>query len=193
MSLWVALAERRSVRNYADAPLSAEALSLLVWAASGTSLTYGDLLLRTAPSAGALYPIETYVAVRRVSGIAGGLYHYNVPGHTLSRLKEQDVSRGLAETALGQAMVERAGAVFLWTAVFGRSAAKYLERAYRYVYLDAAHIAQNLLLAATALDLAACPIAALYDDEVNEILGVDGTEESILYMASVGTSAGGAR
>lgn len=189
ISLWETLGKRRSSRDYTDNPLSAEGLSLLLWGASGASRSYGDHILRTAPSAGALYPIETYVDVRRVTGIAEGLYHYGVNGHTLCLLRAGDISGELSEAALGQAMVKNAGVVFLWTAVFGRSAAKYLQRAYRYVYLDAAHIAQNLLLAATALDLSACPIAALYDDEINEILGVDGDEESVLYMASVGKGA----
>ncbi len=186
MSLWEALQKRRSSRDYTDVPLSTEDLSQLLWGASGATRAYGGHVLRTAPSAGALYPIETYVEVRRVTGIGEGLHHYGVKDHTLSLVRSGGLSAQLSEAALGQAMVNNAGAVFLWTAVFGRSAVKYLERAYRYVYLDAAHIAGNLLLAATALHLSACPIAALYDDEINQILGVDGDEESILYMASVG-------
>lgn len=189
MSLWEALGKRRSFRDYTDIPLSAQALSLLLWAACGANRTYGDLILRTAPSAGALYPIETYVGVKRVSGIAEGLYHYGVGDHTLGLLRAGDVSGEISRAALDQVMIGDAGVVFLWTAVFGRSAVKYHQRAYRYVYLDAAHIAQNLLLAASALSLSACPIAALYDEEINGILGVDGHKESILYMASVG--AGG--
>ena len=184
--LWEALKKRRSARDYAGVPLSADELSQLLWASTGATQQFGGYLLRTAPSAGALFPIETYVEVRDVSGIAGGIYHYGVRDHTLSLVRGGDHSAGLAEAALGQSMVAEAGAVFLWTALFDRSAVKYLERAWRYVYLDAAHIAQNLLLAAAALGLAACPIAALYDDEVNELLGTDGVEESILYMASVG-------
>ena len=76
--------------------------------------------------------------------------------------------------------------MFTWTAVFARSVWKYRQRAYRYVYLDAGHVAQNLLLAATGLDLVACPIAAFYDDEVGQMLGVDGETEAPLYMAAVG-------
>ncbi len=191
MPLWEALNKRRSGRNYADSPLSAGDLSGLLWAAGGATNKYGEHLLRTAPSAGALYPIESYVEIRRVAGFSGGLYHYGVRDHTLSLLREGDLSEELAGAALGQTMVRDAGVVFLWSAVFGRSTVKYLERAYRYVYLDAAHIAQNLLLAAAALGLAACPIAALYDDEVNAFLGIDGNDESIIYMASVGALTDG--
>lgn len=189
MPLWEALGTRRSSRDYADGHLLLEELSQLLWGATGATGACNGLVLRTAPSAGALFPVETYVEARDVAGISGGIYHYGVREHALSLVRESDLSAELAGAALGQEMVAGAGAVFLWTAVFGRSAVKYLERAWRYVYLDAAHVAQNLLLAATALGLSACPIAALYDDEVNEILGVDGTEESILYMASVGRSA----
>jgi SagB-type dehydrogenase family enzyme len=188
MPLWEALSRRRSMRSYGGAPLTRQQLSALLWASAGASHGLGGHLLRTAPSAGALYPIETYVAVRRVADVPSGIYRYVTKDHALSLLREGDFSGELAGAALDQTMVSDAGAVFLWTAVFGRSAVKYLERAYRYVYLDAGHIAQNLLLAATALGAAACPIAALYDDEVNAVLGVDGLEESILYMASVGTA-----
>jgi SagB-type dehydrogenase family enzyme len=193
MTLWEVLSKRRSGRTYADSPLSAQDLSCLLWAACGATRQNGDYLLRTAPSAGALYPIETYVGIRKVVGVSGGLYHYAVRDHALALLREGDFSDELAGTALDQTMVGDAGVVFLWTAVFGRSTVKYLERAYRYVYLDAGHIAENLLLASTARGLSACPIAALYDDEVNAILGIDGDEESILYMASVGAATDGAQ
>lgn len=186
MPLWEALGKRRSARDYADGPLSMQEISQLLWGASGAAVDRGGYVLRTAPSAGALFPIETYVEARNVTGLAQGLYHYDVTNHALRLVRSGDLSGRLAAAALDQPMVAGAGVVFLWSAVFGRSAVKYLERAYRYVYLDAAHIAENLLLGAAALSLAACPIAALYDDEVNAILGADGIEESILYMASVG-------
>ncbi len=92
----------------------------------------------------------------------------------------------MARAALDQGMAAEANAVFAWTALFERSKWKYRQRAFRYVYLDAGHIAQNLALAAVSLGLGSCQIAALYDDEVNSLLGVDGTEESILYLSVVG-------
>ena len=88
--------------------------------------------------------------------------------------------------ALDQRMAARANVVFIWTAIFQRSKWKYRQRAYRYCYLDAGHIVQNLALAAVALGLGSCQIAALYDDEVNALLGVDGVEESTIYMTVVG-------
>ena len=141
---------------------------------------------RTAPSAGALYPIETYLGVNAVDGVQPGIYHYSVRDHALEQVRKGALGVEVARAALDQAMCARAPLVFMWTAVFERSRWKYDERAYRYVYLDAGHIAQNMALAAVSLGLGSCQIAATYDDEVNELLGVDGEEESVLYMSVVG-------
>jgi len=184
--LWDVLAQRRSVRAYGTESISSEDLSQLLWAGQGITADHHGFLLRTAPSAGALFPIETYVGVKNVKNIPKGLYHYDVRTSELSQIVSGDVSKQLADAALGQHMVQSAAVVFLWTAVFARSGAKYKDRAYRYVYLDCAHAAQNVLLAVTALELSACPIAALYDEEINALLGIDGETESILYMASIG-------
>jgi SagB-type dehydrogenase family enzyme len=133
-----------------------------------------------------LYPVETYLVVNSVETIKPGVYHYAVPDHALEQLKAGDYSAEIARAALDQEMAQRANVVFVWTGVFGRSKWKYKQRAYRYVYLDAGHIAQNLALAAEALGLGSCQIAALYDEEANDLLGVDGEEESTIYMTSVG-------
>ncbi len=186
MPLWDAMNLRRSERDYGGNPVTMDELSQLLWAAQGiTAVDYG-YRFRTAPSAGALYPIETYLGINRVPDITPGLYHYAVGEGNLELIKAGDLSRELADGALGQEMVESADVVFLFTAIFMRSAIKYRERGYRYVYLDCGHIVQNLVLAVTALGLSACPVAALYDQEINDIIGIDGEGESILYMASVG-------
>jgi len=184
--LWTALATRRSERDYADEPMTKAALSQLLWAAQGVTAQSEGYLFRTAPSAGALYPVETYVVVNNVADVPPGVYHYDVRNHRLECIKAGDFREAVASAALDQEMCAFAGAVFLWTAVFARSRWKYGERAYRYVYLDAGHIAQNVALAAVALGLGSCQIAALYDDECNALVGADGTEESTLYMTSVG-------
>jgi SagB-type dehydrogenase family enzyme len=145
--------------------------------------------LRAAPSAGALYPIETYVVVGAVRGIEPGVYHYGPERHELDVIKVGDFGPEVARAALDQRMAARASVVFAWTAVFERSKWKYKQRAYRYVYLDAGHIAQNVALAAVALGLGSCQIAALYDDEANGLLEVDGSDESTLYMTAVGRPA----
>jgi SagB-type dehydrogenase family enzyme len=149
----------------------------------------GEYALRTAPSAGALYPVETYLSVQAVEGVESGIYHYGVQSHELELLRKGDFREAVALAALDQGFLAEAAAVFAWTAVFARSKWKYKERAFRYVYLDAGQIAQNLALAAVALGLGSCQVAALYDDEVNAVLGVDGKEESILYMTAVGRPA----
>jgi len=105
---------------------------------------------------------------------------------TLEELKIGALGEDLAHAALEQEMCEEAPVVFVWTAVFGRSKWKYKQRAYRYVYLDAGHIAQNLALSAASIGLGSCQIGAIFDDEINSILGVDGTEESTIYLSSVG-------
>lgn len=202
-TFWDTVLGRRSVRTFADAPLTLGGLSRLLWASTGVTRIAPNHLYRAAPSAGGLYPIETYVAVRSVEGLAPGLYHYRVAraerdaegpgervfpgeGHCLERLGDHDVSRELAEAALHQGMVTHAAAVFIWTAVYERSRWKYRERAYRYIYLDAGHIAAQLSLAAVALGLGTCQIGAFFDEEVDGIVGVDGEDEGTLYLTAVG-------
>ena len=186
MPIWEAVGKRRSVRDFRSSPLSATDLSQLLWASQGVTRVMGEYALRSAPSAGALYPVETYLSVQMVEGIEAGIYHYGVREHELDLLRTGDFRAAVAEAALDQGFLAEAAVVFAWTAVFARSKWKYKERAYRYVYLDAGHIAQNVALAAVALGLGSCQIAALYDDEVNAVLGVDGKEESILYMTALG-------
>jgi len=184
--LWNVLRQRRSVRRFEGGPLQETELSQLLWAAQGITRVNQSLGLRTAPSAGALYPVETYLVVHAVEGIEAGIYHYGVERHELDQLKVGDFQMEIARAALDQEMVAWANVVFVWTAIFERSKWKYKQRAYRYVYLDAGHIAQNVALAAVALGLSSCQIAALYDDEVNALLGVDGADESAIYMTVVG-------
>lgn len=187
--LWDALRERRSVRRFLPDPLAEGALSQLLWAAQGITARRHDHGLRTAPSAGALYPVETYVVVHRVADVHPGVYHYAPEMHGLELIQAGDFGPQTASAALDQRMAARANLVLVWTGVFERSKWKYRQRAYRYVYLDAGHIAQNVALAAVALGLGSCQIAAIYDHEANALLGVDGVAESVLYMTAVGRPA----
>jgi SagB-type dehydrogenase family enzyme len=184
--VWDMIRQRRSVRSFQDAPLKEAELSQLLWAAQGVTRVIRDFGLRTAPSAGALYPVETYLVVHSVEGIEPGIYHYTVERHELDQLKVGDFREDIGRAALDQKIAYRANVVFCWTAVFERSKWKYKQRAYRYVYLDAGHIAQNVALGTVALGLGSCQIAALYDDEANALLGVDGVDESVIYMTVVG-------
>jgi len=189
--LFEALSMRRSVRRFADKAISLESLSCLLWAGTGISREEQGFQFRTAPSAGALYPVETYLIAHQIEQLKPGVYHYHIRGHSLNVLQEGMFARDIAQAALDQEMCAQAPAVFVWSAVFERSKWKYDQRAYRYVYLDAGHIAENLALAAVALGLGSCQIAALFDDEVNEIIGIDGEQESVLYMSVVGWPVSG--
>lgn len=184
--IWEVLKRRRSERRFREVSLSEAELSQLLWAAQGITREGRGVDLRAAPSAGALYPVETYLVVHDVRDVETGVYHYGVEQHQLEQLKHGDYRARTARAALDQQMAAQANVVFFWTAVFERSKWKYQQRAYRYVYLDAGHIAQNAALAAVALGLGSCQIAALYDDEANELLGVDGVSESTIYMTVVG-------
>jgi SagB-type dehydrogenase family enzyme len=189
-SFWDAVLKRRSVRKYSpDLALPLETLSALLWATQGITAAVGDFQFRTVPSAGGLFPIESYVLARSVAGLQQGIYHLRPYAFDLERIKSGDFSGDLAQAAIGQEMVAHAHATFIWTAVVERGKWKYRQRAYRYIYLDAGHIAQNLYLAGTALGLGICGVGALFDDAVNSLIGVDGIEETVVYMATVGWPA----
>jgi len=188
--LFDALARRRSVRAYGPEPLALGELSVLLWAAAGVTARQQGFAYRTAPSAGGLFPIEHYVVANRVEDLESGLYHYDVLGRALERLVVDDLRVPLANAALGQRICADAQAVFVWTAVLQRSRWKYGERFARYVLLDAGHIAENVALAAVALGLGTCQIAAFFDEEAAAILGVDPDEEPVVYLSTVGRPSG---
>jgi SagB-type dehydrogenase family enzyme len=181
-----ALKKRKSIRSFLPEPLSLADLSFLLWAATGVQRTEQGYEFRTVPSAGALYPVETYIVANNVEGVEKGLYHYNIQDHALEELETGSIGEKLARAALGQRMLADAPVALVWTAVFARSKWKYAQRAYRYVYLEAGHIAQSLALSATSIGLGSCQIGAFFDDEINQIVDVDGAEESVLYLSVVG-------
>ena len=185
-TVWETIARRRSVREFSPRPINLSELSQLLWATQGITVKAWGYDFRAVPSAGALYPIDTYVLVNRVESISAGIYHYDVEEAQLVLLREGNYGNEASEAALGQELVADAGAVFVWTAMVERSKWKYRERAYRYIYMDVGHIGQNLYLAATALGLGCCTIGAFYDEEVDRLIGVDGKREISVYMGAVG-------
>jgi SagB-type dehydrogenase family enzyme len=142
--------------------------------------------LRTAPSAGALYPIETYLCVNNVTGINPGIYHYSIEKRNLELISKGQYGEAISRAAMDQEMLAKGNVVFIWTAIFERSKWKYRQRAFRYVFFDAGHIGQNLALAAEGLGLGSCQVASFLDDEVNQLLQVDGVHESAIYLSVVG-------
>ena len=176
-SLEEALVRRRSVREYDRHSLTPFEIGQLLWAAQGVTDERG---YRTAPSAGALCPLEIYVAT------VDGVYHYVPRGHYLRAVAYGDVRPALHEAALHQEPVRSAPAVFIISALFERTAQKYgQEKSPRYVHLEAGHAAQNLLLEAVVLELGAVPIGAFDDEEVQKALGLPPNHEP-LYLIPVG-------
>ena len=183
MTVAQALAQRRSLRTYRGRTLSSEELAWIVHSATAITSDAGH---RTAPSAGALYPIETYVAASRVHGVPAGLYHVNVRTQALERLRSGSVSGDLMLAGLGQEFLRNAPVVLVLTGLFQRTRWKYHERHYRYVCWEGGHVAQNVYLAAEAAGLGACMVGAFFDRVLNELLRIDGKSEAALGLLAVG-------
>ena len=187
LSLEEALRARRSIRGYSDKLASLNVLSQLLFAAQGITGQDGDLMLRTAPSAGALYPIEIYIVVNNVAGLERGIYHYAVTDHSLELVQKGDFRKKITGCALDQEMAGESDVTFILTAIFRRVTWKYEERGYRYAYIEAGHIGQNIALQSASLGLGAVGIGAFYDDDINQLIGIDGKSEATLYLYAVGT------
>jgi SagB-type dehydrogenase family enzyme len=172
------LNKRRSVRDYTRGALSLEKVSQLLWAGSGR-----NLYRRTAPSAGATYPLEIYLVVGEVEGLEPGIYHYSPPRHSLEMTKEEDVRSRLSRAALGQEMIEEAPITIIIAANYVRTTGHYGQRGNRYVHMEVGHVGQNVSLQAISLNLGTVMIGAFGDEEVKEVLGI---EEEPLYIIPVG-------
>ncbi len=182
-SLEKAILKRRSVREYKDEPLAISEISQLLWAAQG--VTDKDRGFRTAPSAGALYPLEVYLAVFNADGLKDGVYKYRPDSHELVKIVEGDKKEDLFRAALEQSSVKEAGAVIVFAAVYERTTGKYGERGRKYVHIEVGHAAQNVYLQVVSLNLGAVVIGAFDDEEVKRIMGMPENEEP-LYMMPVG-------
>jgi SagB-type dehydrogenase family enzyme len=176
MSFEEAIAARRSVRDFAGDRLTEKELSQLLWSAQGITRSWGG---RTAPSAGALYPIELYIVLQE------GLFRYVSRGHKLVRISDQNLFNPLAGAALGQECLRNAPAVIVITAVYERTERKYGRRGERYVKMEVGHAAENILIQAVSLGLGAVPIGAFYDDQVSRALNLPENHEP-LYLIPVG-------
>ena len=173
---------RRSVRSYTAEPIILQQLSQLLWAAQGITSDEG---YRTAPSAGALYPLLIYVVVGNVAGLDPGLYKYSPEGHTLSILRRGDLRSALSKRALEQSQIEEAAVDIIIAAAYEQTTEKYGERGRRYVHMEAGHAGQNLCLQAESLNLGLCPVGAFDYDEVKGTLELP-EGETPLYIFSVG-------
>ncbi|MEN2985135.1 MAG: SagB/ThcOx family dehydrogenase [Thermodesulfovibrionaceae bacterium] len=182
VSLEETLTKRRSVREFSSETLTLQEISQLLWSAQGITEPAGG---RTAPSAGALYPLKVYLVAGGVKNLASGVYRYDPFKHQIIKIKDGDLRGLLSEASLWQPWVRNAPVSFVITAVYEITTRKYGERGVRYVHIEVGHVAQNMLLQAVALDLGAVPVGAFYDSEVRKILGV-GDKEQPLYIIPVG-------
>lgn len=174
-----ALSRRRSIRSYEDGPLTLRDLSQLLWAAQGVTDPRG---FRTAPSAGALYPLEVYVAAGNVTNLPNGIYKYKPYEHQLVRIAEGDKRIELSRAALGQSSIREGAAVIVFSAVYERTTVKYGKRGIRYVHIEVGHAAQNVYLQAVSSNLGTVIVGAFYDDEVKKIMGMRENEEPLCLM-----------
>ena len=173
------LQQRRSVRDYRDGVLQLSEIGQLLWSAQGITHPRG---LRTAPSAGALYPLELYVISGDVNGLEAGMYHYQAEGHRLARTGSGDLRQRLAHCALDQTWIGNAAAVVVFAAVYERTMRKYGERGVRYVHMEIGHAAQNLFLQAEALGLDTVVVGAFRDDALAELLQLPDAVQPLLLM-----------
>lgn len=182
VSVEEALQNRRSTRIYAAVPLEVSEISQILWAAQGLT---GPSGLRAAPSAGALYPLEIYIACGNVTGLPGGVYHYLPESHALETVLERDVLEGLYRSSQSQLPVRDAAAVIIIAADFSRTTSKYGERGTRYVNMEAGHASENIYLQAYALGLGTVAIGAFDDNSVRSVLGLP-PDHMPLYLMPIG-------
>jgi len=191
LSLQDAIEQRRSLRKYSEAPLSQEELSFLLWSASWArdfrSNERMEITFRNVPSAGSRHPLETFVDIHRVAGIKPGLYYYHPIKHCLVLIDDSpDTKTAIHEGCFRQEMIQSSAVNFIFTAVPYRTVWRYGQRGYRYLYLDAGHVGQNIHLASEAIGCGACMIGAYMDEAMNDVLGIDGIEEFVIYISAIG-------
>ena len=183
--------QRRSRRKYTTEAIDLEHLSFLLWCTQGVKKVFdrkeNKVTFRTVPSAGARHPLETYLAVLHVEGLEQGIYRYCALNHQLEFLHTvEDLHSKTVDACLEQEFVGESSVIFFWSAIPYRCEWRYAYMAAKLILLDAGHVCQNLYLASEALGLGTCGIAAYDQEKSNELLKVDGEDEMVVYIASVG-------
>jgi SagB-type dehydrogenase family enzyme len=182
ISLERTVKDRRTIRSFTSQPLTPEQLSQVLWAAQGISEDRG--YKRTAPSAGALYPMDVYAVVGkdRVEGLKAGIYHYEPAGHAVSLVSEGDFRRAVAKAALSQMWMATPPLNIVVTAEYSRVAIKYGRRGERYAMIEAGHIGQNIFLQAEAMGLGAGIVGAFDDKDLIRVMSIPQSHEPLLIM-----------
>ena len=180
--------DRETLRKYMAEALTQKELAYLLWGTQGIkSITEKPVTKRTVPSAGSRHPFETYLLVNRVEGLQPGLYRYMAVEHQIAKLPAPDaISQQLTDACLKQQHVLNSAVTFIWVADVQRTVWRYCQRGYRYMYLDAGHVCQNLYLLAESVNCGVCALAAYDDDLVNNALGLDGENQFAIYLATLG-------
>ncbi|MCE7740223.1 MAG: SagB/ThcOx family dehydrogenase, partial [Candidatus Heimdallarchaeota archaeon] len=184
-----AIEERKSVRKYSEEPLTLMELSWLLWVTQGVKEVQGNnyATLRNVPSAGARHAIETFLLINNVKDLEPGIYRYIALEHKLVEyILEEGIDDEVVDAAYGQKMVKNDSVTFIWVADIYRMFWRYVERGYRYIHIDAGHVCQNLYLAAENINSGVCAIAAFHDELFNDLLKLDGEDQFVIYLASVG-------
>ena len=179
-SIEEALKKRRSIRAYENLPLTLQEVAQLLWAAQGITNNNG---FRTAPSAGALYPLEIYLVSGNIDKLSSGVYRYVAANHSLEKIKDGDRRIMLAKAAIGQASVKLAAADIVITAVFSRTIQKYGDIGKRFALMEAGHVAQNIYLQSVSLKLGTVSIGVFNGNDVKDVLDI---KEEPLYIMPIG-------
>lgn len=186
-----AIAGRESHRRFNNAPLRLDELAFLLWSTQGVrKKLHQAAVLRTVPSAGCRHPFETYLVVLRVEGLAPGIYRYLPLDHALIfESAPADLAQQITAATRGQRFAGQAAVTFIWSAIPARTEWRYAEASAKVIALDAGHVCQNLYLACGAIGCGTCAIAAYDQDLVDELVGVDGDDELVVYLSPVGKLA----
>jgi SagB-type dehydrogenase family enzyme len=192
--LLMLLQSRESCRQFHQRTMSQATLSTLLAGSYGVSRVSQlpdslTALFRTVPSAGALYPLELYIALENVEGMPDGLHHYNVREHSLETLKDKAEAAALHGALLTEPFIHNANLVFYLAAVFKRTQKKYGPRGYRYILLEAGHVAQNICLLAAEQGLGSLCMGGFLDSKLNHLLGLSAGQEAVVYSVAVGHKA----
>lgn len=187
--LTTAIQHRQSIRKHSPMSMSLGELSHLLWCTQGVKEIRGNRTMRTVPSAGGCHALETWLVINNVADIQPGLYRFIATKHQLELVTpsiDGDLAAAATQLCYNQPFVKTAAALFIWVAVPYRMAWRYSDRAFRYLYLDAGHVCQNLYLAAESISAGVCAIARYDDDGMNAFLGLDGEQAFAIYLATVG-------
>ena len=185
------IVNRTSVRRFGTTPVSFSHLAALLHYSYGVSRSNDGTSFprpfRTAPSAGALYPLELFVHAKNVDGLLPGLYHYNPSQNSICCLLEGDQTAHISRAVVQPGVIRETAIQIFLTAIFERSTFKYGERGYRFVLIEAGHVAQNMNLVSASLGLGVLNIGGYFDQEIDDWLSIDGITHSTVYMLALGT------